>query len=83
MYYKEFSKFYSILGLKFRVKLKPKHYKKVGLIFDSKEGIGNRIFGLMNVINYFTPDTIDIFWDDKVMYRQNFMICLIVISKQK
>jgi hypothetical protein len=53
------------LGIKIRIKLRPKHYKKVGIIFGSKDGIGNRIFGLMNVLNYFTPDELDIFWDDK------------------
>lgn len=65
LYCKGLSRFYKFLGIKFRIKLKPKHYKKVGIIFGSKDGIGNRIFGLMNVLNYFTPDELDIFWDDK------------------
>ena len=65
MYCKGLSRFRKFLGIKFRIKLKPKHYKKVGIIFGSKDGIGNRIFGLMNVLNYFTPDELDIFWNDK------------------
>lgn len=65
LYCKGLSRFYKFLGIKFRIKLRPKHYKKVGIIFGSKDGIGNRIFGLMNVLNYFTPDELDIFWDDK------------------
>ena len=65
LYCKGLSRFCKFLGIKFRIKLRPKHYKKVGIIFGSKDGIGNRIFGLMNVLNYFTPDELDIFWDDK------------------
>lgn len=72
LYCKGLSKFYKFLGIKFRIKLRPKHYKKVGIIFGSKDGIGNRIFGLMNVLNYFTPDELDIFWDDKEWVSAKF-----------
>ncbi len=65
LYCKGLSRFHKFLGIKFRIKLRAKHYEKVGVIFDPKDGIGNRIFGLMNVLNYFTPDELDIFWDDK------------------
>ncbi|MCR4662875.1 MAG: hypothetical protein K5622_03185 [Endomicrobiaceae bacterium] len=65
LYCKGLSRFHKFLGIKFRIKLRPKHYKKVGIIFGSKDGIGNRIFGLINVLNYFTPDELYIFWDDK------------------
>ena len=65
LYCKGLSRYHKILGLKFRTKLKPKHYNIIGLIFGLKDGIGNRIFGLINAINYFTPNKIYIFWDDK------------------
>ena len=65
LYCKRLSRFYNFFGIKFRIRLRPKHYKRVGIIFDSRDGIGNRIFGLMNVLNFFTPDETDILWDDK------------------
>ena len=82
-YCKGLSKFYKFFGLKIRIKLRPKHYKKVGVIFDSKDGIGNRIFGLMNVINYFTPDEMDIFWDDKDWVSAKFYDLFDVCFKTK
>lgn len=64
LYYNGLSRYINFLGIKKRIKAKPKHYEKVGIIFNSNAGLGNRIFGLINVINYFTPDEIDIFWDN-------------------
>lgn len=72
LYCKGLSKYYYLFGIKFRVKLNPKHYNKVGIIFGPKEGIGNRIFGLINVINYFSPCEINIFWDDKEWVTAKF-----------
>jgi|GEM_PF-2564891 len=72
LYCQGLSRFYAIFGIKFRIKLKPKHYNKVGIIFGVKDGISNRIFGLMNVINYFTPNEINIFWDDKSWVSAKF-----------
>lgn len=83
LYCKGLSKFNKFLGVKFRVKLRPKYYKKVGIIFDLKEGLGNRIFGLMNVLNYFTPDEIDIFWDNKNWVTAKFYELFDVSFKTK
>ncbi len=65
MYYKDWHKVNNIIGIKIKKKLIPRKINKVNLIFDSKTGIGNRIFGLMNAINWFTPDEISMFWDNK------------------
>lgn len=53
---------YNILGVKLKFKHKPKHIEKISLIFPSEMGIGNRLFGLINVINYFSPSEINICW---------------------
>jgi hypothetical protein len=83
LYCQGLSRFYAIFGIKFRIKLKPKHYNKVGIIFGVKDGISNRIFGLMNVINYFTPNEINIFWDDKSWVSVTFPpnMCQSKVSK--
>ena len=65
LYCKGLSKYKSILGLNFRIKLRPKHYEKVGLIFGNNDGIANRVFGLINAVNYFTPEELYIFWADE------------------
>lgn len=83
MYLKGLNKLYKFFGIKVRIKVRPKHYKKIGLIFDSKQGIGNRIFGLINALNYFTPDEMDIFWDDKDWVSAKFYDLFDVSFKTK
>ena len=56
---------YNIFGIKFKKKFVPQHYDVLNLIFTAEEGIGNRIFGLINYVNYTTPDVVNIYWDDK------------------
>jgi hypothetical protein len=63
--YSGWRKEYNILGFKLKIKFKPTCVDEINLNFDEKVGIGNRIFGLVNVINYFQPKKINLFWDDK------------------
>ncbi|MBR2068520.1 MAG: hypothetical protein IJ877_02035 [Candidatus Gastranaerophilales bacterium] len=69
---KYFSAFYSgwhvmyrIFGIKMKFQLRPKHIDTVNIVTDPRAGIGNRLFGLINVLSYFTPREINIFWDTK------------------
>lgn len=56
---------YDIFGIKIKKKITPKHYDTLNLVFDEKEGIGNRIFGLINCINYTTPQKVNMYWSNK------------------
>ena len=72
IYCKGLRKHCNFFGINLKIKLKPKYYKKIGIIFGKRDGIGNRIFGLINVINYFTPDELDIFWDNNEWVTAKF-----------
>lgn len=63
---------YSIFGIKFKTKLKPQKIKSITVILDEKSGLGNRINGIMNVINYFEPENINIYWDTKAWVTAPF-----------
>ena len=63
--YQNWHRIYNFLGIKIQTKITPQKKEKVNLIFDSKVGIGNRIFALMNAVNFFNPKEINFFWDDK------------------
>ena len=54
---------YSFLGIKIKMQFRKKHKKTVNILLDPQSGIGNRIFGIINSLNYFTPDVLNIYWD--------------------
>ena len=55
----------NFFGMKMKFRYKPKHKKVVNIILDSKAGIGNRILAIVNMLNYFTPDELYVYWDTK------------------
>lgn len=65
MKYYGWHKIYKFFKIKYKTKFKPSHKKTVNIIFNKEDGIGNRIFGLINVINYFSPEEINIFWPNE------------------
>lgn len=56
---------YRFLFFKLKVRRKFVHNVNLNLVFDTKAGIGNRIFGLVNCINHTKPKSVNMFWDDK------------------
>ena len=52
----------TVLSLKFKTRIKPKKVDTLNLIFEEIQGIGNRIFGLMNSLNYFSPNKVNLYW---------------------
>lgn len=52
---------YSFLGIKIKIQFHKKHKKTVNILLDPQTGIGNRIFGIINSLNYFTPDVLNIY----------------------
>ena len=63
---------YNYLGIKVKKKITPEHYDVLNLIFDKKEGIGNRIFGLINYVYYTNPSVVNIYWDNRGWVNQKF-----------
>lgn len=63
---------YNLLGIKVKKQFTPRHYNKLNLIFPDEAGIGNRIFGLINYINYTNPQTVNIYWSDKGWVSSKF-----------
>ncbi len=64
---------YNICGLKLKKKeYKPQHFDIVNAEFDSVNGLGNRILGLVNCINYYSPKVLNIYWDNKGWVSASF-----------
>lgn len=63
--YVGWQKVYNILGVKIKQKYKPQNVDEININFEESVGIGNRIFGLVNIINYFNPKKINLYWADK------------------
>lgn len=62
---------YSFLGLEIKLKSKPIHIDTVNLVLDKNYGIGNRIFSIVNAIKYYTPQNINVYWDNKGWVSQS------------
>ena len=56
---------YNICGIKIKIKSKPKHIDTVNLVLESNYGIGNRIFAIINALEYYSPKRINLFWDNQ------------------
>ncbi len=56
---------YKFLGIKLKLKSKPVHVDTINLVLDENYGIGNRIFSIVNAIKYYTPQNLNIYWDNK------------------
>lgn len=54
---------YEFCGIKLKLKSKSKQIDTINLILDTKYGIGNRIFAIVNAIYTYNPKNINIFWD--------------------
>ncbi len=63
---------YSGLGIKFKIKAKPEKISELNLIFDKKAGLGNRINGFINALNYYNPDVINFYWENKGWVSSKF-----------
>ena len=63
---------YNILGIKFKIKSKPEHIDTVNLVLESNYGIGNRIFAIINALEYYSPKRINFFWDNKGWVNESF-----------
>lgn len=70
--YQNWHRIYKFLGIKIQKKITPQKKERVNLIFDPKTGIGNRIFALMNAINYFNPIEINFYWEDRTWVSAKF-----------
>lgn len=56
---------YAFLGLKIKLKTKPVHIDTINLVLDENYGIGNRIFSIVNAIKYYTPQNLNVYWDNE------------------
>ena len=65
-------KIYNYFGIKVKEKVIPEHYDVLNLVFDKKEGIGNRIFGLVNYVYYTMPNVVNIYWDNRGWVNKKF-----------
>ena len=63
---------YNILGIKFKIKSKPEHIDTVNLVLESNYGIGNRIFAIINALEYYSPKRINFFWDNQGWVNESF-----------
>lgn len=64
---------YNICGLKIKKKeYKLQHFDIVNAEFDSVNGLGNRILGLVNCINYYSPNVLNMYWDNKGWVSASF-----------
>lgn len=63
---------YNFLGIKCKFKSKPVHIDKINLILDDNYGIGNRIFSIVNAIEYYTPKLLSIYWNNKGWVDKSF-----------
>lgn len=63
---------FNICGVKLKIKSKPKHIDTINLVLESNYGIGNRIFAIINAIEYYSPLRINIFWDNKNWVGESF-----------
>lgn len=55
----------NVFGIRMKFHFMPKHIDTINIISDPKAGIGNRIFGIVNILNYFTPRVLNLHWDTK------------------
>lgn len=63
---------YNFVGLRLKIKSKPKHIDTINLILDTNYGIGNRVFAIINAIVYYTPQTLNIYWDKQGWVTKSF-----------
>ena len=55
---------YNFFGIKIKKRYTPNLCNKLNLIYDTDEGIGNRVFGLIDYVNCTKPKQVNIYWDN-------------------